>query len=418
MDAPQPTPHAWSAPVPNSFPGQPGHPAAQSGSPAQPGYPAQPSYPAQPGYPASGAFPAQPLVTAGYAAGLGQQPQGHPWMPNQPPPKPSELPVEPREYHEFLRTPRMRWWRPIVALGMGAVLFLIANLLVSGGAMAYDITVGNTTLENYTSMQKFKTTPAFFLANNLGLALCIPIAMLTQWACFGQRPRWMASVTGRFRWAWFGECVAWLLPVFLLSLVADLVLSGPPPLQVTASTGFMVASILLSTPLQAAGEEYLLRGLGQRAIGAWFPRTAGLVVSTGVTAAIFMWLHGAGDPWLNAFYLLFATIASVLAWRTGGLEAAIAMHVSNNLVSMTFLPFSDISEMFNRQDGAGSPFVLVQVVIMAGAAALVLWRAKRRGIVRTAAPGQQPALAFAAPHQTHPIPEPWRHDDGYQTGPR
>ncbi len=330
--------------------------------------------------------------------------------------------MEPRQYHEFLRTPRMRWWRPILALAMGAALFLVANIVVSLVAMTYDITAGNTTFENYTSMDRFKTTPAFFLANNIGLALCIPIAALTQWACFGQRPRWMASVTGVFRWRWFGECVAWMLPVFLISLVVDLALNGPPPLQVTATTGFMIASVLLTTPLQAAGEEYLLRGLGQRAIGAWLPRTAGLVVSTAVTAAIFMLLHGAGDPWLNFFYLLFAVIGSLLAWRTGGLEAAIAMHVVNNLTAMTLLPFTDISEMFNRESGTGSPWLLVQVALMFGAAALVLWRAKQRRVVTMTAPGAAlpPPVApmQPIPQQAYSMPEPWRHDDGNQTGPR
>ena len=51
----------------------------------------------------------------------------------------------------------------------------------------------------------------------------------------------MNAVTGHFRWGWFGECVAWLLPVFVLNLVLGLVLDGLPPLQVTASTGFMIA---------------------------------------------------------------------------------------------------------------------------------------------------------------------------------
>jgi len=343
-------------------------------------------------------------------------PPAHPWVP-QAVPKASVLPVEPRQYHEFLRTPAMAWWRPIAALAMGAVVWFLANLVITAGAMGYDLAVGNTTLDNYTSMAAFKTTPAFFLANNLALATSIPIAALTQWACFGQRPRWMSSVVGRFRWSWFGECVAWMLPVFVLSLALDVALNGPPPIQVTASTGFMIAAILLTTPLQAAGEEFLLRGLGQRAIAAWFPRTVGLVVSTAITGLIFMWLHGAGDPWLNVFYLVFAVTASVLAWRTGGLEAAIAMHVVNNLVSMTFLPFTDISEMFNREDGAGSPWLLAQMALMLGAAALVLWRAKLRNVVTIAAPGATDVPAYGQPQAmlASPIQQPWRQDDGSQT---
>ena len=73
----------------------------------------------------------------------------------------------------------------------------------------------------------------------------------------------------------------------------------------------------------------------------------------------------------NAFYLVFAVIGSVLAWRTGGIEAAVALHAVNNVVSMTFLPFTDFSDMFNRGPGAGSPVVLLQMAILAGANLLV-----------------------------------------------
>lgn len=362
-------------------------------------------------------------------------PAPHPWLPQPqqlgPPPA---LPVEPRLYHEFLRTPRLRWWRPVLALLMGAALFLIASTLLTLPAMFYDISTGRTTMDNYTSLDAFVMTPAFFLANNVALAACVPIAGLTQWACFGQRPRWMSAVTGAFRWRWFGECVVWILPLFGISLVLDVMLSGGlGGLRVTPDTGFMLAAILLTTPLQSAGEEYLLRGLGQRSIAAWLPTTAGLVLSTLVTAVIFMLLHGAGDPWLNAFYLFFAVISSLLAWRTGGLEASVAMHAVNNVVSMTFLPFTDFSDMFNRSEGTGSPVLLVQFAILAGSLALVLWRAKLRGIVRAAAPaavalpagvavpagmavpGPAAAAWPAQPDQAHPARPPWRQDDAHQT---
>lgn len=405
----QPAPHGQSwIPAASTYPvgpstGEPvpGAPGNASDHVARLGYPSQDGYPNQVGYPNQfgGPHADVPPPTGGFAGGPPPT-SGHPWLPTLPLFKPSALPDEPRQYHEFLRAPAMAWWRPIAALAMGAVLWFVSTLVITGVAMAYDLSVGNTTLDNYTSMAAFKATPAFFLANNLALASSIPIAALTQWACFGQRPRWMSSVVGGFRWSWFGECLVWVLPPFVLSAVIDVVLNGPPPIQITASTGFMIAAILLTTPLQAAGEEYLLRGLGQRAIAAWLPRTVGLVVSTAITALIFMLLHGAGDPWLNAFYLIFAVTASVLAWRTGGLEAAIAMHVVNNLVSMTFLPFTDISQMFNREDGSGSPWLLAQMAIMLGAAALVLWRAKLRNVVTMAAPAAALVPASGQPQES------------------
>lgn len=349
-----------------------------------------------------------PVGAAGWAVPqpppqpTGTQPMGnHPWLPSGPPAKPSVLPVEPREYHEFLRTPRLRWWRPVLALLMGGALFFASSMVFGLIAMLYDLGSGRTTLEDYGSIDRVTMTPALFLANNLGLAACIPIAMLTQWACFGQRPRWLSSVVGRFRWRWFGECVLWALPLLLIPVLLDVVLNGLDGLRVSPDTAFMVAAVLLTTPLQSAGEEYLLRGLGQRAVAAWLPRIAGLVVSTAVTAVVFMFLHNAGDPWLNSFYLFFAVVGSVLAWRTGGLEAAV--HAVNNMVSMIVLPFIDFSDMFNRGAGTGSPFALVQMAILATICAVLLWRARVRGLVVRNAPAA-------------PTPVVWRQDHGNQAG--
>ncbi|MFT3968802.1 MAG: CPBP family glutamic-type intramembrane protease [Micropruina sp.] len=351
-----------------------------------------------------------PSGAGGWATAQPQpQPTGsHPWLPSGPPPKPSVLPAEPREYHEFLRTPKLRWWRPVLALLMGGALFFASSTVFGLIAMLYDLGTGRTTLEDYGSIDRVTMTPALFLANNLGLAACIPIAMLTQWACFGQRPRWLSSVVGRFRWRWFGECALWALPLLLIPVVLDVVLNGLDGLRVSPDTAFMVAAVLLTTPLQSAGEEYLLRGLGQRAVAAWLPRIAGLVVSTAVTAVVFMLLHNAGDPWLNAFYLFFAVVGSVLAWRTGGLEAAVAVHAVNNMVSMIVLPFIDFSDMFNRGAGTGSPFALVQMAILASICAVLLWRARVRGLVVRNAP----AAAAAA----SPMPVVWRQDHGNQAG--
>ena len=48
----------------------------------------------------------------------------------------------------------------------------------------------------------------------------------------------------------------------------------------------------------------------------------------------FALAHGTQDGWLFGDRLAFGVVASWLAWRTGGLEAPIALHVANNLVSL------------------------------------------------------------------------------------
>jgi len=419
----EPPPHTgWHA----AGHGQSWLPAAQPPAPSvQPG---QAQGPLPLWAPQSGQWPAQMPASAQYGRGGGQplpgapqhgQVTGKPWPPSQNPPSPSALPTEPRQYHEFLRTPSMRWWRPIAAIAMGAALWFLATVIFSLPAILYDTATGVTTWRDYSSVANLKMTPALFLANNLAVASAIPIAYLTQWACFGQRPRWLASVTGGFRWGWCAECVAWLLPVFLIHLVLETLVGGLPVLQVNANTVFMIAAILLTTPLQSAGEEYLLRGLGQRSVAAWLPRTAGLVVSTAVTAVIFMFLHGAGDPWLNTFYLVFAVTASVLVWRTGGLEAAVALHAVNNVSAMVLLPFSDFSDVFNRTAGVGSPWMTIPMATLLLSAALVLWRAKRRGVITMAAPAAPAIQPPPAPQHYSPpatgVDAYWRHDHGDHT---
>ena len=86
------------------------------------------------------------------------------------------------------------------------------------------------------------------------------------------------------------------------------------------------------TPLQAAGEEFFFRGWILQNVGSWFPnRGAGLIAGTVVSVVAFSAAHGSPDPWVLASLAVFATTACLVTWRTGGLEAAIAIHAVNNV---------------------------------------------------------------------------------------
>lgn len=136
----------------------------------------------------------------------------------------------------------------------------------------------------------------FFLANNAGLALCLPLAMLTAWACTGQRPRWLSSVSGGVRWRWLFSVLVVVLPLWLV-LNTGLILASGTELGWREHTLIMAVGVLLTTPFQAAAEEYLLRGLLGRAVASWFGAPlVGFLVSTAVGAVVFMMLHGAGIP--------------------------------------------------------------------------------------------------------------------------
>lgn len=310
-----------------------------------------------------------------------------------PPPVPLDpaavtgLPVEERSYSGFYRAPRWRWWKPILAVPLTVLLLLVfSTVFTIVGVIADEVDLAALAADP----GGLKVGPGLFLANNVALALSIPTAMLVQWLFTGQRPRWLSSVQGRFRWGWFGLCAAIALPGWLALIGGEYLLTGlPPDLGVRPYTVVMVVGILLTTPFQAAGEEYVIRGLEQRLVASYFRSDlVGLVVGGLVTSWTFMAIHGAADPWLNLLYFTLGGFLAWLTWRTGGLEAAVAIHVVNNMVGEALMPFTDFSDIFNRSAGVGDWTVLIQIAVIAATSGVLAWLARRRGIVRLAAPGR------------------------------
>jgi membrane protease YdiL (CAAX protease family) len=298
------------------------------------------------------------------------------------------LPVAPREYHDFYRSPRFRWWHSLVALGVLVVGWGAAVLAATTAAVVYEMSFGRATLEE---MAQGLVTPALFLANNVGVALVIPVAVVAHRVVFGQRAGWLFSIHGRLRWGLLGRFLLAAGVVHLVVLVGWLGADGVPAgLRIRPESWFLLAVILLTTPLQAAGEEVAFRGLAARAVGSWFdaPRV-GLVVSTVVTASAFMLVHGAGDVWLNVWYLCIALAASLLTWRAGGLEAAFALHVVANLTTMLFLPFLGLDDVFDRGPGSGGAQAVAQAAAVLLTTVVLLLQARRLGLPVSAEPAEQ-----------------------------
>lgn len=312
-------------------------------------------------------------------------------------------PETPTEYHQFWRSAKYRWWRGALAIVVAGVGWFLLQIVFTVVYVAILRATGRSTA-GFTSG---RTTPGSFVLNNVAVATAVPVALLTAWLMIGQRPKWLTSVAGGMRWRWMGRVCAVIVPVWLVYTALQWWVYG-----VVASLSwkpeqslFLIVSILVTTPFQAAGEEYLLRGVLARAIGSWIPgRFSALIVASGGSAIVFMLLHGAGDPWLNLFYFTFGVCAALITWRTGGLEAAIVLHVVNNLLSEATLPFTDISQLFNRHAGTGSPWILVDVAVIVGATVLVMWLAKAYGVQRSGACTPEgtprppvPATAISAP---------------------
>lgn len=367
----------------------------------------QNSYPQQDDRPSQGGYSQQP----GYGAPI-FPPSAYQPLTNRPPAFEPSLPTTPTSYASFWRTPRWRWWRPVVALALGVVAMFVLALVLSAGAIAFDISRGRLTTQDLANLGLDQLTASVFLANNLSLAALILVAFFISAVIFKQRPGFLASVTGSLRWGWLGRCVLIVLPLWLIYIGFDWFLTaeagGFDDLAVNQDTWLLVVGILITTPLQSAGEEYGFRGVVNRAIAGFFRNEkAGLVAGLIVSSGVFMWAHSASDLWLNLYYFSFGAASCILVWRTGGLEASIVMHVVNNLLSEAFLPFSDISGLFDRSSGAGGPDVLIGMAVIAVATALIIWQARRRGIAITAAPAasmQAPAAPMSYPP---PAPNPY-----------
>ncbi len=305
-----------------------------------------------------------------------------------PPPKPSPLPVEPKEYPQFWRAPGIRWWKPVLAVVLGVLGFLFFGFVIVLIGLFVEAAVnGRSFLEVAQELGENTITPITFLANSVSLGLLVPLTFVLS-RLVGQKGGWMSSVVGGVRWRWLAKCFGVSLVAVTILVGVDIYLGGWANQELALRPGWwwLLIGIIVVTPFQAAGEEYLIRGLLNRAVASFVPaRLAGAVLGAVLSSLVFMLIHAADDPWLNVTYFSMGMLFSYLAWRTGGLEAAVAMHAANNLVSMLFLPFQDISEVFDRAEGTGDPTVLIQVGLL-GVAALVIVRMARRSSIDRVGP--------------------------------
>ncbi|WP_434740722.1 lysostaphin resistance A-like protein [Micromonospora sp. SH-82] len=174
----------------------------------------------------------------------------------------------------------------------------------------------------------------------IGVAAALPITLLAV-RLIEQRPTGtLSSVAGRIRRRWLTICLLTAAPIVVTGTVTGLLLitltdteprttaSTPPQWAGLAPFLTTVTTMLVFVVAQAAAEEYISRGVLLQAVG----RLLGTPWSAiAVQAAVFTALHGTGTPWGT---LALITIGSTLGWitiRTGGLEAAIAIHLTVNL---------------------------------------------------------------------------------------
>lgn len=283
--------------------------------------------------------------------------------------------ARPRTYVQQMRGPRHRWWRPLVALLVFAATWIVlAGILTTGFALGGQL----------ADLESLTLGVGTNLWMNLTLAAFIPAALVA--TRVGHRRPWgrLLSVTGRVRWGWMLRAIALVTPVWVAYLTISWFVFGQEVMPRPRDwVGLLVVS-LLTTPLQAAGEEVALRGTLVQAVGAWIRHPwAALGVSTVLSTVLFVALHGSGNVWIWIEIGAMAVAGCWLAWRTGGLEAAFALHIVNNVtVTVAGLVFGGLEASYVDETTTSTPAAaLLGLVVMAVASALLLRAAGRRGIV-------------------------------------
>ena len=287
---------------------------------------------------------------------------------------------------------------------MLALLFVIGQLFCSALIVTVLQLSGDSADRAADKLSGDPATPSFLALVNLGWALAIPATVLVARALHAMPAGWVASVAGRIRWRWLFTClglafVALAITVMVASLLPDqgtVEMDGSVNPWTETLRDFVLVVVLL-TPLQAAGEEYVFRGYLTQALGGLagrLGRRVGLAVAVVVPALLFALAHGLGQDFPIFFdRFAFGLVAGLLVVLTGGLEASIAMHVLNNLLSFGLaLTFSDMTEALTPTGGTwwSIPVTLTQSLVYLG---LAVWFARQWGVAtRTGAhilePGQ------------------------------
>jgi uncharacterized protein len=287
-------------------------------------------------------------------------------------------------YHLLLRTARYRWWRPLVGLLVLGATFVVAGILLYAGAAILWLLAGGTEKQVFDDLRDIGS-PAGFLVANLTLAAGIPAACVAVALVHREPVGVLASVIGRLRWGFLVRVLPLALLVTVVSYFAYQLLPGSvdtgttEPADVGWPGGSTFAALalvtLLTTPLQAAGEEFLFRGYLTQALGAWFRRPE---VPALVSAGLFALAHGSQSAALFVDRFAFGLVASWLALRTGGLEASIALHTVTNMVSLLIAAASgQFAQAFTTTDVSWAVAV-VDVASMVAFALLVVRLTRRR----------------------------------------
>ncbi|MBB6173278.1 membrane protease YdiL (CAAX protease family) [Nocardiopsis mwathae] len=312
---------------------------------------------------------------------------------------------------------RHRWWIPIVAFIFAAALYLLVQTIMGVAAAIIAALHGH----RFSPESPLGATVPDLVFLLVTISLMTPVVMLAVRLIQRRPVGTLISVEGRMRWRWLLVCMLAALPVLAVFTAALYVLqrlTAPGEAFVADFGGgaaFIPAlvAIVLLVPFQASAEEFALRGFllqlvggygaepgERRGDGAWaaFLRTP--VLGIIITTAVFTSLHEYTGWGLVNVALLGAGLAW-LTWYTGGLEAAIALHVLHNMLVFSISAYEGTLDAAAR--GPGSWEGVVGTAVEVGLFILVVvWLVRRLGIRRTAPGDAAESLPGAPPRGPAP----------------
>ncbi|WP_159617922.1 CPBP family intramembrane glutamic endopeptidase [Arthrobacter zhaoguopingii] len=273
---------------------------------------------------------------------------------------------------------RMQRWKSLIVLIAVPVILLVMQIAIFQFV---------TLIEGPADPLKPVLTPLTILAVGISTALAglITTALMARLANIPWRSLFRHNRSfdwRRLRVYLLGAAVLVAIGGTVTRLIAP-ESTGTGAVEIGTTTLLLILVTLVATPLQSAGEEVLFRGAVVPAAGAWFrgvrPAIAFGIIVSGV---LFALVHVSVEPWFVSYLFVFSACTVIVGLISGGLEAAIAFHVANNVVAgIVNAVFSgNGTSALDRGVDSGPGPAMIILMLMNVAVVIMVWlmeRAKR-----------------------------------------
>ncbi|MET3944226.1 CPBP family intramembrane glutamic endopeptidase [Corynebacterium mucifaciens] len=225
------------------------------------------------------------------------------------------------------------WWRPLIEFVALAVLATVLSVVIF-------ILLGFAAELAGVDVAENSADPLMPLIEVLAIAAMLPAPFVAA-RIAGRNPRALISRALRWRWGVFARALGVVGAVYGVQVLIDVLTAFPEPIFNPFRAKLLLA-LLIAVPLQSAAEEFVFRGALPQILGQWrWPAWLAYLVP----GALFVASHVYN--WVGLVDIaIFALCTSLLAWRTGGLEAPIVLHAVGNLMVFGYgaLALSDPTE--------------------------------------------------------------------------